>query len=294
MKKVVFFNTKGGTGKTTLCYNYGWYLAAKRRKRVLFLDFDPQINLVRAFRDIPETASEKTLERLIMRYITKEPAELRDFLVRINDHIDLLPSSNNISQLDERLTDYLLQRSCQEGKVYRSLHRNIIIKRVLEGYIREGNYDYVLIDSQPNYSLLSTTAILYAQNIVVVLRPELFSYLDVHYLFKIEKTLEEKFGVDIRIIAAIINGFETGRKICQTFVDGFRFRYGERLPILSQKLRHLSPYQMSITMERLPVFLTSPSSEASIEIIKAFHELDALVDQTAVEPGPENGQPFDI
>ncbi len=294
MKKIVFFNAKGGTGKTTLCYNYGWYLGLKRKKRVLFLDFDPQINLVKAFRGIPESAAEKTLEKLVVRYIRNEPSELRDYLVRINSYIDLLPSSNNISQLDERLTDYLLQRSCQEHKVYQSLHRNIIIKRVLEAYIRNGSYDYILIDSQPNYSLLSTTAILYAQNVVVILRPELFSYLDVHYLFKIERTIEEKFGADIRILAAIINGYESGRKICQTFVEGFRFRYGERLPLINQKLRHLSPYQMSITMERMPVFQSFPASEASADMLKAFRELDTLVDQTAVEPGPDTGQPFEF
>jgi chromosome partitioning protein len=49
MKKIVFFNTKGGTGKTTICYNFGWYLAGKKNKRILFMDFDPQINLVQAF-----------------------------------------------------------------------------------------------------------------------------------------------------------------------------------------------------------------------------------------------------
>ena len=50
MEKVVFFNTKGGTGETTICYNYGWYLAEKRNKKVLLMDFDPQINLVQAFK----------------------------------------------------------------------------------------------------------------------------------------------------------------------------------------------------------------------------------------------------
>ena len=64
MNKLVFFNTKGGTGKTTLCYNYGWYLALKRHKRVLFLDFDPQVNLIKSFSDLPAKALEQTLTNL--------------------------------------------------------------------------------------------------------------------------------------------------------------------------------------------------------------------------------------
>ena len=71
-----------------------------------------------------------------------------------------LPSSNNIALLDDYLTDYLLERCCKENKIYQALHRNILIRRALEDSIPEGSYDYVLIDSQPSYSLLSTSAIL--------------------------------------------------------------------------------------------------------------------------------------
>jgi chromosome partitioning protein len=288
MKKLVFFNAKGGTGKTTLCYNYGWYLALKRQKRVLFLDFDPQINLVKSFPHVPPQALEKTIEKMVVRYTHRQPIDLNDYLLRINPHIDILPSSNNISQLDEYLTDYLLERCCKENTIYQAQHRNVLIRRVLEEAIPEGSYDYVLIDSQPNYSLLSTSAILYAQNIVVIMRPELFSYLDVGYLFKICRTLSEKFNVDIRIVAALINAYESGRAINRTIAEKCRSKYGDRFPILEQKIRNLAAYQMSITMERRPVFVSYPNSAAAIDILKAFRELDAFVDAAAPNPVPES------
>jgi chromosome partitioning protein len=280
MKKVVFFNTKGGTGKTTLCYNYGWYLADKRKKKVLFIDFDPQVNLVKAFPDIPSSALKKGFENFVVHYLKKDRVNLADYVVKINDQIDLLPSSNSISQLDEHLTNYLLNRAATDGKVYQALHRNVIIKRVLEEHIRDGAYDFVLIDSQPNYSLLSTTAILYAQNIIVVVRPDLFSYLDINYLFKIMKNLEEKFGIRVNIVCTIINAFELRRKISKTVVDGFTKNYGDRIRILEQKIRYLSPYQLSITMERRPVFQSFPDSEATQDILKAFQEIDILIERS--------------
>jgi cellulose biosynthesis protein BcsQ len=286
LKKLVFFNTKGGTGKTTLCYNYGWYLALKRKKRVLFLDFDPQINLIKSFPDVPAKALDQTLEKMVVRYTQKHSVELKDYILRINRYIDILPSSNNISLLDEFLTDYLLERCCKENKIYLALHRNVLIQRVLEEAIPEGAYDYVLIDSQPNYSLLSTTAILYAQNIVVIMRPELFSYLDVRYLFKIRKTLSEKFDVDVRIVAALINAYESTRGVNRMIVENYRSKYGDRLPIIEQKIRNLAAYQMSITMERRPVFVSYPKSDAAVDILNAFRELDERVDGSAVEPSP--------
>lgn len=288
MKKLVFFNTKGGTGKTTLCYNYGWYLALKRQKRVLFLDFDPQINLVKSFPDVPAQALEQTIEKMVVQYTRKHPIDLKDYILRVNPHIDILPSSNNISLLDEYLTDYLLERCCKENKIYQAQHRNVLIRRVLEEAIPEGSYDYVLIDSQPNYSLLSTSAILYAQNIVVIMKPELFSYLDVSYLFKIRQTLAEKFDVDVRIVAALINAYERGRAINRTIAENCRSKYGDRFPILEQKIRNLAAYQMSITMERQPVFVSYPKSAAAIDILSAFRELDAFVDAAVPDPVPES------
>jgi chromosome partitioning protein len=292
VKKLVFFNTKGGTGKTTLCYNYGWYLALKRKKRVLFLDFDPQISLVKSFPNVPLRANEQTLEKMVVQYIGKQPIELRDYILNIDRNIDVLPSSNNISLLDEYLTDYLLERGCKENKIYQAHHRNILIQRVLEETIPEGSYDYVLIDSQPNYSLLSTSAILYAQNIVVIMRPELFSFLDVRYLFKIRETLAEKFNADIRIVAALINAYENGRSISRMIVENYRSQYGDRFPILNQKIRNLAAYQMSITMERRPVFVSYPKSEAAIDLLRAFRELDQRVDAAAPDPVPESGPDF--
>ncbi|MFC3279482.1 ParA family protein [Xanthomonas fragariae] len=43
MKKIVFVNQKGGTGKSTLSYNIAHYLA-EQDKRVLFIDGDEQAN----------------------------------------------------------------------------------------------------------------------------------------------------------------------------------------------------------------------------------------------------------
>ncbi|MEK4035735.1 ParA family protein [Methylocystis sp. IM3] len=44
MKSIVFFNNKGGVGKTTLACNVVSYLTMHRNKRVLFVDADPQCN----------------------------------------------------------------------------------------------------------------------------------------------------------------------------------------------------------------------------------------------------------
>jgi chromosome partitioning protein len=278
MNKIVFFNTKGGTGKTTICYNYGWYLAEKRNKRVLFLDFDPQANLFQAFHKKLAVKEGKNLENLIVNYIKKQEVNFKDYIIKITSKIDLLPSSNNISLIEEYLTDYLLARTFDENKIYQAMHRNTIIKKVLEQYISSEDYDYVIIDSQPNYSLLSTTSIIYAKNIIMVLKPELFSYLDVKYLKKIITNLEGKFNIKVNIAAVIINAYEKRRITSENISAKFVNKYSDTFNIINQKIRYLSHYQLSISLNREPVFISFPSSEASLDLLNAFKEVDKLVD----------------
>ncbi|MBK9462575.1 MAG: ParA family protein [Sphingobacteriales bacterium] len=47
-KRIVYFNNKGGVGKTTLVYHTAWMLAELGYK-VLVADFDPQTNLTAIF-----------------------------------------------------------------------------------------------------------------------------------------------------------------------------------------------------------------------------------------------------
>ena len=43
-KQIALFNHKGGVSKTTSTFNLGWMLA-KKGKRVIIVDCDPQCNL---------------------------------------------------------------------------------------------------------------------------------------------------------------------------------------------------------------------------------------------------------
>jgi chromosome partitioning protein len=277
VKKIVFFFTKGGTGKTTACFNYGWYLAEKLKKRILFLDFDPQMNLVKSFGNVPEKAYEMTLENMIIKGLKRESIVFSHFLIRINSHIDLLPCSNNISQVEEYLTEYLLQRTGDENRLYQARHRNVLIIRFLDEHINSRHYDYVLIDSPPNYSLLSTTALLYAKKLVIIVRPELYSLLDMNYLLKILDSLNDNFEVKIKIVGAIINGFEPRRALGRQISAEFEARFGRRITILKQKIPLAPQISMSITLERSPVFMAYPKSPAAVQALRTFAELDSLI-----------------
>ncbi len=67
MKTIVFFNNKGGVGKTSLVYHLAWMYAALGLS-VVAVDLDPQSNLTSMFLDedrlgelIPENKHDNTI-----------------------------------------------------------------------------------------------------------------------------------------------------------------------------------------------------------------------------------------
>jgi len=279
MKKIVFFNTKGGTGKTTVCYNYGWYLAEKKNKKVLFIDLDPQINLVQSFGLGNKNSKGNNLDKLITDYVRNKKTIFNNYIIKVNKRIDLLPSSNNISLIEEYLTDMILKKSKEIGGINKSNQRNIIIKNLFEKTIDRLDYDFVLIDSQPNYSLLSSASLIYAKNIIVIARPDLFSFLDIDYLKKIISNLNKKYYTNIKVNSILINAFEKRKKTSKEGVANLIDIYGGEFDILRNKLRYLSAFQTSISENNKPVFISHPESEATKNIIKTFGELDDNVDK---------------
>ena len=65
MKTIIFFNNKGGVGKTTLVYHTSWMLA-ELGYRCLSVDMDPQANLTSMF------LSDDELERIYSAELNRE------------------------------------------------------------------------------------------------------------------------------------------------------------------------------------------------------------------------------
>ncbi|OFW52333.1 MAG: hypothetical protein A2163_10010, partial [Actinobacteria bacterium RBG_13_35_12] len=221
--------------------------------------------------------SKTNLDNLIMDYLKGKDINFKDYVIKITDNIDLLPSSNNISLVEEYLTDYLLNKTLSEQKIYKASYRNLIIKDIFEKNISEGDYDYIVIDSQPNFSLLSTTSIIYARKVIVVIKPELFSFLDINYLSRIIKNLERKYNIKIKIAGIVINAFEKRKKIPELVINILQETYGNKLTIFNQKIRYLVHYQESISSKKEPVFISFPDTEASDDILKLFSQLERKV-----------------
>ncbi len=111
-----------------------------------------------------------------------------------------------------------------------------------------------------------------------MIKPELFSYLDINYLSKVIKNLEKKFEEELKIFVVIINAFEKIKKTPKEVIYSLKKKYGDKLCIINQKIRYLVAFQKSIFLNRKPVFMAYPDSEATKDVLKAFAQIDELED----------------
>ncbi|MDD3520880.1 MAG: ParA family protein, partial [Actinomycetota bacterium] len=215
------------------------------------------------------------LESMLLNFIKGKNILLEDYTIKIGKNLTILPTSNNISVIDEYLTDFLVKKSVEKGLALKSMERNLLLKEMLDKVIKPWEFDYVLIDCQPSFSLLSNTALIYAENTLTVLKPEPYSLIDIEYMKRIIKNLNRKYNTDINISGVIINAFEIRKKLAWNISKKIEMEFGTESRVFREKIRFLSHYQNSIFLGNQPVFKMYPGSAAAKSILNLFSEIDS-------------------
>ena len=179
MNAVVFFNNKGGVGKTSLVYHLSW-MFAELGVKVVAADLDPQANLTSMFLD------EDRLEELwpdgkhpdsILGIISPILGGTGDILPEphienISDNIGLIVGDLGLSKFEDKLSDAWPRCNSYDEASFRIMSAFYrILLRATE--IRQA--DIVLIDVGPNLGAINRAAIIASQYITIPLAPDLFS-----------------------------------------------------------------------------------------------------------------------
>ncbi|WP_035274057.1 ParA family protein, partial [Actinoalloteichus caeruleus] len=193
MRTVAVMNYKGGVGKTTLTANLG-AIAARRGMRVLLIDLDPQTNLTFSFFSIDEwqdaIKDSCTIKQWYEGDMPGRDISLSDLTLtpeRVNralrgtGRLDVISSHLGLIDIDLQLAALLGGNTTLGGAQRKFLDLHGCLRRALEDDHFD-QYDLVLIDCAPNFGLVTKTAIVASQHILVPAKADYLSTLGLDYL----------------------------------------------------------------------------------------------------------------
>ena len=188
MEKYIFWNNKGGTGKTSLCFqSVASYAEAHSDKHVLVVDLCPQANLSELMlgglmgqgsshlSNLHGSTPRKSIggyfdKRILSPYSMPAGLNPRDFIVtptgfnaNIPANVDLI-AGDSIVELQATYMSAIANGSLPNGQ---SPYAYVLswLKDLLQ--LVSNDYDFVFIDSNPSFSLYTQVAIAASEKIIV-------------------------------------------------------------------------------------------------------------------------------
>ena len=193
VKKIAFFNHKGGVSKTTTAFNVGWMLAEKGKK-VLLIDADPQCNLTGLIMGYTTTDLEdyytknpgKNIKDGLSRAFESQPKMIEGVeCVKVDDggNLFLLPGHIKLAEYDvtlgiaQELTGSLHALRNLPGSI------NFLIMETAKKY----NAEYIIIDMSPSLSSLNQNLLMISDYFIVPTSPDYYSVMAIDSLSSILK-----------------------------------------------------------------------------------------------------------
>jgi chromosome partitioning protein len=194
-------NQKGGVGKTSAVIQIASGLA-RRGKRVLAIDGDPQGNLTLFFGH----KGKKDFSQLLATIMEESTIVPDEYIARnVRRGLDLIPACNKNLRMDFRDENVI--------RAYRPF--SILVSRLKE------RYDWIFIDSSPANSPLERLLIQASDAVIIPLEFQLFSVSGLESILEEVSSCTKDAGRDIAVHSLLFNKAENRLARVQRYREVF-------------------------------------------------------------------------
>ena len=193
--RIIFYNQKGGVGKTTATVNLGSALA-KLGYRVLLIDFDAQCNLT-------SSVSGDNRKPSIYSVITGQTPVANAVQDTIFDNLYLIPGSLDLAGLGIELVN-------EDGREF-----------FLKNSIRDldNDFDYILLDCPPSLGLETMNALCWADYVVIPLQREYFAMEGLNMIMRTVTNVRKQLNPQLKTLGILFTMYSKRAVINKEVVE---------------------------------------------------------------------------
>ena len=216
MEIFVIANQKGGVGKTTTVLNLGASLARKGKK-VLVIDLDPQANLSSGLGFTRQFDKNSWNE--------EDGAPYKNIYDVLINHVPLSKVFVTTSQENLFLVPSHLSLAGAEIEMVNIIARETLLKKAISEFNQD--IDYILIDCPPSLSLLTINALTASDYLIIPIQCEYFALEGLGQLIQTTK-LVKGINPNLQIGGIVLTMFDSRTRLSSNVVEDVRAHFKEK------------------------------------------------------------------
>ena len=202
----VIANQKGGVGKTTTAINLS-AACAKRKKKVLLIDLDPQSNSSLSFMD-PQSVNGGSYE-----VFTEPTRPLGEFIYETKvENLHIIPARINLAKLEAKLVGDF-------DAAFRLRDRLAEVR---------DKYDLIFIDTPPTLGLITVNALVAANYVLIPIQSSYFALEGTDDLLETIEKVRSRPNPDLNLLGVLVTLFDRRTALSKDVESHIRSVFGKK------------------------------------------------------------------